>query len=181
MLYSNNSKQQTRETKMNKSKIKATLNVKCFIVPNKPINYGGKTGNYIVGSDNGNWYCMKCFADLGNKCFHYGIDPMKLDVTVNTQWIQVWFYDDEHDNLTDHGSKMLSDLKLPTRMPEYLPEEFMKGVKEGDTKTVYIKYNKFGESFEDEKVIELNIKFVQGGSRYSRFGTIDEILKSFGI
>ena len=168
-------KQPTRKQTM--KKIKKSINVKCFIVPNKPSTFDG-TRNYVLGSEKGDWWAMKNFADRGDDCFKWGIDPMDLGVTIHSQWVQVWFYDDDNDNLTDHGCKAFAALGLRSRMPSFLPEEFLKGVNEGDSKTVYIKYNRFGESFEEDSIIELNITFVQAGKRYSRFGKFDEVLKA---
>ena len=78
--------------------------------------------------------------------------------------VQVWAYNEESDNWSDHGVKIGQDYKRPGGFPSNLPVSLFEGLKEGDTITL---------NHEGEEII---LTLSQRSARYSRFGGFHEVL-----
>lgn len=83
-----------------------------------------------------------------------------IDVPVGTQYVQIWVYNGDCDNLCRHHYLNGDDL------PEYLPVSLFDGKKEGDVITFNSKWGR----------VELTL--AQKNSRYERFGTFDSVLSA---
>ena len=166
-----------------------TFDLEVFIIPNLPNCYSSNPsdGHSVVGA--GDWWTMKSFASHGDEVARLGIDPQELRVSTRSMWVNVWIAGLGVDNLSAHGCKGTglydflrgkdNGLRNDYLLPNYLPEEFLKGVKEGDTKDTYItKY--VGDScndFHKEAVCRIRWTFRQGGHRYASHGEFGELLK----
>ena len=158
------------------------VTIKFFVVPNAACVFHPECGNGPVGNKF-DFYHMETFVNDCKDVERFGINPNSwedqngnepLDVTLRSFWIQVWCYDDENDNLTDHGipsDHMLAFIgndHYEKHAPRAVPYEFVKDMKEGDRKSTFIKNN--GDTIEIEWVAE------QLGHRYSRFGKFQDVV-----
>ena len=166
-----------------------TFDLEVFIIPNLPNCYSSNPsdGHSVVGADG--WWSMKSFVSMGDEVKRLGIDPQDLRISTRSMWVNVWIAGLGVDNLSAHGCRNTglyeflrgkdNGLRNDYLLPNYLPEEFLQGVKEGDTKDTYItKY--VGDScndFRKEAVCRIRWTFRQSGHRYSNHGEFGELLK----
>lgn len=167
-----------------------TFEVECFIIPNLPCCHSSNPldGHSVVSPDD--WWSMKSFVGMGDEVARLGIDPQDLRVSTRSMWVNVWIAGMGVDNLSAHGCKGTelyeflrgkdSGLRHDYLLPNYLPEEFLQGVKEGDTKDTYItKY--VGDNcndFHKEAVCRIRWTFKQSGHRYSNHGEFGDLFES---
>lgn len=160
-----------------------TFKIGCFIIPNLPHCYSAdkNDGNAVCGA--GDYFAQKCFVGTANELKRVGIDPMDYKITNKTMWIQVWLHGLGRDNLTDGKvegelGEIIKDMddgnRIAGLLPAYLPEEFLKDVEEGSTKTTYITKWIHGEK---TAVAKIEWEFKQFGYRYARFGAFGKLFR----
>ena len=148
-----------------------TLNIGCFVVPNGPMDFDWMKEHYTPK-----------FVDMMRKDTYGPLDTLGIPHKEDEKYIEVWFYADGHDNLTDHGyGKELSEflgLEYNARYstcnklsaPHHLPYNILKDVKEGDVKTFTTKNGK-----------TVKITFQQKGHRYSNLGNFEDLVQQIAV
>ena len=167
-----------------------TFDLEVFIIPNLPNCYSSNPsdGHSVVGA--GDWWSMKSFAMQGDEISRLGIDPQEIKLSTRSMWVNVWLTGLGVDNLSAHGCRNTglyeflhgkdNGLRRDDLLPNYLPEEFLRGVKEGDIKETYItKYVGNGcNDFRKEAVCRIRWTFRQAGHRYASHGEFGELFES---
>ena len=133
---------------------------KCFIVPNAC----GTSKDFFMDSQK---KMAQDFFELNGKEFD---EKEKL--------IQVWIHNERCDNMIDHYFQV-PGTNLSGQCFGYIPESFLKDIKEGDVKELIIPGHTYDESGKHAAArFKMKIKFQQKGYRYERFGNFEDVVAS---
>ena len=151
------------------------VQIKLFIVPNPAVVFDGCSGNGNVNAPN-RFSNLKEFVDNVNMAREFGFDVYDFgskiggELTTSDAWVQVWCHDADNDNLTNHGIPEDHPVYGPRReeAPSFLPARFIREIAKGGFKT---SIRADGEDVEIEWVSS------QETTRYSRFGSMNDVLE----
>ena len=167
-----------------------TFDLEVFIIPNLPNCFSNRREDGHSVSMPDDWYNMKVFAGFGDSIDRLGIDPQDLNLSTRSMWVNVWITGLGIDNLCCQSCENTElypfikgkscGIKRDNRLPDYLPEEFLRGVEEGTVKETYItKYVSYDYKSGSTRraIARIRWTFKQDGHRYHNFGKFGDLLR----